>query len=334
MINKLTFGSFIREKRLEKGITQKELAEQLFVSESAVSKWEMGKSYPDITLIPDICKALDVSEHELIEGANDTQYRQMKKEAKLYRKISETFFWGFTGSYIAAFVISLICDIAANRALTFSPTVFGGLLTAFAFIPTCIRFTENHKLAVFAGSTYLSLIVLFMICCIQYKQNWFFAASAGVLLGYDVIFGPFIIKRYIPGPIKRYRTAFYFLSVFIFSALLIISVKTVSSFSFVRALLVLLYCYIPFAVILLMSIAKTNNFIRAAADVLSFGITCFSANRVVEKLFGTASTENYDVDFSDWVNHTNGNIFFIILAVSILLAVIFAVTGIVKKKKA
>ena len=73
--------------------SQKELAEQLFVSESAVSKWEMGKSYPDITLIPDICKALDVSEHELIEGANDTQYRQMKKEGHINErhKIGVTF---------------------------------------------------------------------------------------------------------------------------------------------------------------------------------------------------------------------------------------------------
>ena len=88
MINKQTFGAFIREKRLEKKLTQKELAGQLFVSESAVSKWEMGKSYPDITLIPDLCKALDVSEREMIAGATDTEYRIMKNEARLYRRIS------------------------------------------------------------------------------------------------------------------------------------------------------------------------------------------------------------------------------------------------------
>ena len=43
MINKTTFGSFIREKRIENGLTQKELAEILFLSESAISKWEMGE---------------------------------------------------------------------------------------------------------------------------------------------------------------------------------------------------------------------------------------------------------------------------------------------------
>ena len=51
-------------------MTQKELAEKLFLSESAISKWEKGKSYPDITMIPDICSVLDISEHELISGVN------------------------------------------------------------------------------------------------------------------------------------------------------------------------------------------------------------------------------------------------------------------------
>lgn len=51
-------------------MTQKELAEKLFLSESAISKWEKGKSYPDITMIPDICSVLGISEHELISGAN------------------------------------------------------------------------------------------------------------------------------------------------------------------------------------------------------------------------------------------------------------------------
>ena len=67
MLNK-TFGSFIREKRIEKGLKQRELADLLYVTESAVSKWETGKSYPDITMIPNICKVLDVTEKELIDG--------------------------------------------------------------------------------------------------------------------------------------------------------------------------------------------------------------------------------------------------------------------------
>ena len=43
-LNKTEFGNFVSSLRKEKGITQKELARQLFVSDKAVSKWETGVS--------------------------------------------------------------------------------------------------------------------------------------------------------------------------------------------------------------------------------------------------------------------------------------------------
>ena len=61
MTDKRTFGSFIKSKRIEKNYSQKELAEMLYVTEGAVSKWERGISYPDITLVSDICRILDIS---------------------------------------------------------------------------------------------------------------------------------------------------------------------------------------------------------------------------------------------------------------------------------
>lgn len=70
MEEKITFGKFISKKRRELGLTQKELAENLYVTESAVSKWERGISYPDITLIAAICEQLKISEHELITSSN------------------------------------------------------------------------------------------------------------------------------------------------------------------------------------------------------------------------------------------------------------------------
>ena len=47
MTDKKTFGSFIKAKRTEKNYSQKDLAEMLFVTEGAVSKWERGVSYPE-----------------------------------------------------------------------------------------------------------------------------------------------------------------------------------------------------------------------------------------------------------------------------------------------
>lgn len=66
-IDKKDFGCFIAELRKERELTQKELAEKLFVSDKAVSKWECGLSMPDITLLVPISKILDVTVTELLE---------------------------------------------------------------------------------------------------------------------------------------------------------------------------------------------------------------------------------------------------------------------------
>lgn len=64
-----TFGSFLRQKRQERNLTQKELSKLLFVSESAISKWEKDVAHPDITLLPKLSEILGVSEHELMRSA-------------------------------------------------------------------------------------------------------------------------------------------------------------------------------------------------------------------------------------------------------------------------
>ena len=61
MENKKTLGAYIRQRRQELGLTQREFAQRLFVTESAVSKWERGLSYPDITLVREICAVLEVA---------------------------------------------------------------------------------------------------------------------------------------------------------------------------------------------------------------------------------------------------------------------------------
>ena len=61
-------GGFIAALRKEKGYTQATLAEILSVSNRTVSKWENGDGYPDITILPDIAEALDVSVDELLAG--------------------------------------------------------------------------------------------------------------------------------------------------------------------------------------------------------------------------------------------------------------------------
>jgi len=62
-------GATIKALREKQGLTQAQLAERLTVSDKAVSKWETGAGYPDITLLEPIATALRVSVAELLAGA-------------------------------------------------------------------------------------------------------------------------------------------------------------------------------------------------------------------------------------------------------------------------
>lgn len=70
----MVIGEIIRKCRTERKITQEEMATALHVTPQAVSRWETGISYPDIAMIPQISKYLDVSADRLL-GCSDTEIR-------------------------------------------------------------------------------------------------------------------------------------------------------------------------------------------------------------------------------------------------------------------
>ena len=64
---KKTFGNLVSELRKEKGFTQADLAEQMGVTDKAVSKWERDLSYPDISSIPKLAEVLEVPLEQLMK---------------------------------------------------------------------------------------------------------------------------------------------------------------------------------------------------------------------------------------------------------------------------
>ena len=66
-IDKAKFGAFVAQLRKEKGLMQKELAEKLYVSDKAVSKWESGLSIPDVVILVPLAEILGVTVTELLE---------------------------------------------------------------------------------------------------------------------------------------------------------------------------------------------------------------------------------------------------------------------------
>ena len=85
-MNQYVTGNMIKLSREAKKITQAELAHMLGVSDKAVSKWETGRSYPDITLIEPLAKALGVSVMELLSGESVTNRNKSfnMKKTKIY----------------------------------------------------------------------------------------------------------------------------------------------------------------------------------------------------------------------------------------------------------
>ena len=91
-INKQQFGAFVAALRKEKGYTQKELADLLYISNKAVSKWETGVSIPDVSMLIPLSDALEVSVTELLQcrrNAAPMEAEQVKKLVKTVISYSE-----------------------------------------------------------------------------------------------------------------------------------------------------------------------------------------------------------------------------------------------------
>lgn len=71
------FGKFLLQLRKEKRLTQRELAQKLYISDKAVSKWERGLSMPDIALLMPLSQILGVTATELLSGKRIEENREL-----------------------------------------------------------------------------------------------------------------------------------------------------------------------------------------------------------------------------------------------------------------
>lgn len=87
-MNKEKIGKFISECRNNKNISQKALGELIKVSSSTISKWENGKSLPEVSIMPKLCTELDITVNELISGEkiDDKNYIKKAEDNLLYLK--------------------------------------------------------------------------------------------------------------------------------------------------------------------------------------------------------------------------------------------------------
>lgn len=82
-MNSIKIGKFIAECRKEKCFTQAQLAEMLNITDRAVSKWETGRSMPDVSIMLELCKVLNISVNELLNGERLNMEEYNEKAEKL-----------------------------------------------------------------------------------------------------------------------------------------------------------------------------------------------------------------------------------------------------------
>ena len=95
-MNQEKIGNFIREIRIEKEMTQQELADKIGVTDRAISKWENGRGMPDISFLIPLSTCLDVTVLELLNGERGIDegnavvelIKEKDKKTKIWRYLS------------------------------------------------------------------------------------------------------------------------------------------------------------------------------------------------------------------------------------------------------
>lgn len=127
-------GEFIASRRKTKGLTQRELAKQLGVTDKAVSKWERGLSCPDISLLSPLSDILEITISELLNGTNaeisetadvesivetTLQYADTVTKSRS-KNIRSAFAMAISAISILGIVVCLICNFAITGNLTWA----------------------------------------------------------------------------------------------------------------------------------------------------------------------------------------------------------------------
>lgn len=122
-------GTFIMERRKERGLTQAQLAERLNITDRAVSKWETGKSLPDSSIMLELCGILEITADELLSGgrtaepqAETAPARPDAPKRRPFRRRGRRW-WAsvlFTGGLFTGALVCFICDRALSGGLTWS----------------------------------------------------------------------------------------------------------------------------------------------------------------------------------------------------------------------
>ena len=215
---KKTFGAYILQRRKELGMTQKEFAGKLYVTESAVSKWERGLSYPDIGLLRSICGVLQISEHELLTGSEDTSKRNSERLAAKYLRLTRGYRVVQYLLYGGALAGCAIGNLASSHTLDWFFIVLASLMMAASLtlapaLAALHPVLRHCRAAVALGGFTVSLELLLLTCCLYSGGSWFPVAGISVLFGLSLVLLPFLLPTLpLPACMAGRKTSVYLIT--------------------------------------------------------------------------------------------------------------------------
>lgn len=334
MEEKLTFGKFISKKRKEAELTQRDLADQLFVTESAVSKWERGISYPDITLVSAICKTLGITEHELITASEDTMQRKVEKQAQRFRRIVDIYRKGFMFVYLSSLLICFICNLVIDHTLSWFFVVLGGEAIAFSLtvVPMLV---EEYKGIKTLGAFYLSLNLLFIICRILYGGNWLIVTMLAVLLGFMIVFLPIILRQIrLPRNLEHHKTLLCFsvdtILIFVLVTVTTLFTSSINELFTVAYPVTIISLLLAWIYMLVIRYTNLNNQIKASICLAVGAVYVVFINDVLHIFTDGTAFKLLAVDFTRWndLAYLDGNIKVVTGSIMIIASLILLIGGI------
>lgn len=195
-------GDLIASRRKLLKMTQKELAEKLNVTDKAVSKWERGQGYPEITTIPHLAEVLGVSPSEIMLGeaaaaqakpeeenavkteeivSGTVDYMEHLNGQKMTRS-KDIAFLSVTLTLLAAIFVSGLCNYIISKTFDWSLYVVGGCIFTFAIIAPLLK-CKKHAIYFSAGA--FSVFIIPLLALIEYlcpAKDWLWGLALPIVL--------------------------------------------------------------------------------------------------------------------------------------------------------
>ena len=161
------FGMFIARCRKDRGLTQKDLAQGLNVTEQAVSRWERGKGFPDIQLLVPLAKNLEISISELMnlekkQLTKETNFLTNEEMQRMLAEISEMESKNQRANKkLSAACIVITIAVTAAARLSFIAVTAAGL---YLFISSGKKDSDTRIAGIYIvlGVAATAIILLFM----------------------------------------------------------------------------------------------------------------------------------------------------------------------------